>query len=410
MSIAQHSVAGEGEARPQQSVPAEVSNDAAALAAFRCDSINLPWVIFRAAFRANQIEQLPARARSVLAALARTVDANRPFAAIFARRELLTGRAMQSMRTFYRSLDDLEAAELIERRPQSRYVEVGRFGRANLHLTERAVVLLGLVEVQAEQLPTAPAETAQTPSHAVRMQTAEPSVSSFIRPTANVADGAIYGDLYPASSQKRQPGQLPADLQRLRSLGFIDFLIFKLMKEARENRKRLSDVVEATWEHLKAAKRPINYLRALLRSPVDFAHQLRSKAEARHAAQRQVERAANAELIAQRCAGQTFIDTDGQRKYVLDTDGQSMTVYVRGEGVGRQAAGWKEQFAEALEKGRIRRAALDNLEAFGPAPTQTARASAGEGHTANVKPPVTAQVRSHIAGLRAILRTQRSIM
>lgn len=406
MCIAQHSVAGEAELRPQQ--PA--ANNSAALAAFRCDSVNLPWIIFRAAFRANQIEQLPARARALLAALARTVDANKPFGAIFARRELLTGRAMQSMRTFYRSLDDLEAAELIERRPQSRYVEVGRFGRSNLHLTERAAVLLGLVEASADQLATAPAEALAAPSHQAPPHTESTAVPPFTRPNANLADGAIYGDLSPASFQKRQPGQLPADLQRLRSLGFIDFLIFKLMKEAREHHKRLSDVVEATWEHLKAAKRPINYLRVLLRSPVDFGHQLRSKAEARNEEQRRIERAAAAELIAQQCAGQTFIDTDGQRKYVLATDGQTMTVYVRDEWVGRQAAGWKESFAGALQAQRIRSASHEDLEAFVPARAQPLLqlARAGRvGRYTDPKPPVTPEIRRHIAGLRAILRTQR---
>jgi DNA-binding transcriptional ArsR family regulator len=137
MSIAQRFVAGEGETHPE---------DSDALRAFRCDSVNLPWVIFRAAFRASHVDDLPQRARSVLAAVARTVDAAKPYADIFARRELLTGRAMQSMRTFYRSLDDLENAGLIERRPQSRYVEAGLFGRAYLRLTEKTALLLGLVE------------------------------------------------------------------------------------------------------------------------------------------------------------------------------------------------------------------------------------------------------------------------
>jgi hypothetical protein len=133
MSIAQLPVASEGETHLQ---------DAAALTAFRCDSTNLPWVIFRAAFRATHIEDIPARARAVLSALARTVDAARPMAAIFARRELLTGRALQSMRTFYRSLDDLESAGLIDRRSQSRYIEAGLFGRAYIHLTARAAEIV----------------------------------------------------------------------------------------------------------------------------------------------------------------------------------------------------------------------------------------------------------------------------
>ena len=97
----------------------------------------------------------------------------------------------------------------------------------------------------------------------------------MIRPSATVADGAIYKDLFP-KNQKRQPGTLPLDLQRLLSLGFHKFLVFKLMREAKQHGKLLTEVVEVTWEHLSAAKRPISYLRSLLRSPVDFGHQLRS--------------------------------------------------------------------------------------------------------------------------------------
>ncbi len=245
MSIAQRSVAREGELHPAQPAPLAVPNDSAALAAFHCDSVNLPWVIFRAAFRANQMQQLPRRARAVLAALARTVDAARPFASIFARRELLMGRAMQSLRTLYRSLDDLEGAGLIERAPQSRYAEIGRFGRSNLQLTERAAALLGFVDQPVTQL-SAKTAAAADPLPEAPVQAPDIEALSFTSPSAKLALGAIYKDLSPTPFQKRQPGQLPSDLQRLRSLGFIDFLIFKLMREARENGKRLSDVVEAT--------------------------------------------------------------------------------------------------------------------------------------------------------------------
>jgi hypothetical protein len=79
--------------------------------------------------------QLAGRAGDETGPSRSTVDANRPYAAIYARRELLTGRALQSMRTFYRSLDDLEAAGLINRPPQKRHGDAGLFGRAYLHLT-----------------------------------------------------------------------------------------------------------------------------------------------------------------------------------------------------------------------------------------------------------------------------------
>jgi hypothetical protein len=357
MSIAQRLVAGEGETHP---------NDAAALNAFRSDAVNLPWVIFRAAFRASHVEDLPQRARSVLAALARTVDASKPFADIFARRELLTGRAMQSMRTFYRSLDDLEAAGLIERRPQSRYVEAGLFGRAYLRLTEKTALLLGLVE------PPDPEPT-------------EAGAASLKAPSAKLADGGIYKDLLPGSSQKRQPGQVPADLQRLRSLGFLDFLIFKLMREAREHGKLLSDVVEVTWQHLKAASKPICYLRALLRNPIDFRHQIGLKNQAVVEQKVKTQIATQADRVARESAGQTFVDATGETTFVVDADGDSMTVYKAGEGgIGRQAMNWKVEFAQAKERGFIR-------VVTSPLPIVAVATAAHE-------------ARQHIAGLRALLR------
>jgi hypothetical protein len=374
MSIAQRLVAGEDEAHPQ---------DSAALTAFRCDATNLPWIIFRAAFRAAHIEEISPRARAVLSALARTVDATKPFAAIFARRELLTGRALQSMRTFYRSLDDLESAGLIDRRPQSRYLEAGLFGRAYLHLTARAAQILGLVE------PT------QAPSP-------EPVETSFEHPSVKLADGGIYKDLSPSLFQKRQPGQVPEDLQRLRSLGFLDFLIFKLMREAREHGKRLSEVVEATWDHLKVANTPINYLRSLLRGNVDFSQQLRRRTDAKASELTISKRKFEADRVARESAGQTFMDAAGDRKYVVDANGEEMVVYNLREAIGRQAAGWKESFAAARARGHILSATPADLEAFAQSRRMVPRSEEGI-----ERPPVTAQIREHIAGLRSFLVARR---
>ncbi len=397
MSIAQPLVAGEGHLH---------LDDCDALSAYQAESVNLPWVIFRAAFRASRTKQLSTRARAVLAALARTVDASKPYAAIYARRELLTGRAMLSMRTLYRSLDDLENAGLIERRPQSRYVEAGLFGRAYLHLTERAAILLGLVDLTMtdRELDDPEAQTHSKPSSGV----------SVTPPSATMADGAIYRNLYPASSQKRQPGQVPADLQRLRSLGFFDFMIFKLMREAREQGKRLSDVVEATWDHLKLAAAPINYLRALLRNPVDFSHLVRRRIETKTAKSRGDDLQAHAVQTAREHAGKSFVDADAQRHYLIGPDGQSMTITKAGEGVPRQAVNWMQPFAAALRTAKIRLATTSDIEAFaatrrkGFTPDGSAMAINRQpiiaAASAQQRPLVTQEVRAHIASLRRLLQ------
>ncbi|MEM5372238.1 Replication protein O [Paraburkholderia azotifigens] len=286
---------------------------------------------------------------------------------------------MQSDRTFYRSLSDLEAAGLIERPAQRRYVAAGLFGRAYLHLTERAAILLGLVEA---------------PVVAAEQQTDESEAEAFIQPSDSMADGAIYKDLSPNAFQKRQPGQVPADLQRLRPLGFRDFLIFKLMREAREQGKFLSHVVEATWEHLRQAKRPISYLRTLLRSSTDFSYQIRARAAELEAEQIAAAECAEAIKLVQRLAGQTFVDASGERRFVIDTDGKMLTVYNAGEGVARHDVGeWQVRFARALRSGQIKRAPFERAQSLAVrlAPVDTPRM-------------ITATVAGHLAALRDLVR------
>ncbi|MBC8640708.1 hypothetical protein IAG25_28220 [Caballeronia sp. EK] len=332
--------AGEGDSHPQKIEP------------LFTDTTNLPWVILRAVHRAARLDGVSTRARAVLAALARTVDAAKPFGEIYARRTLLSERAMQSERTFYRSLADLEAAGLIDRAPQRRYVEAGLFGRAYLYLTQKAAVLLGLIEEPTVQsISTDLAQASST------------KAKRFEPPHANVADGANTKDLSPLTFQKRQPGQVPQDLQRLRSLGFLDFLIFKLMREAREAGKRLSDVVEVCWQHLRQAKRPINYLRALLTSTTDFGYQMRAKAA--ELAETQAVEAARleAEATVKALDGRSFVDVLGQTRYTVTDHGTTLTVRSI-DGVTRQAAGqWSQGFIRALRGGQISEETLSNITA-----------------------------------------------
>ncbi|MFM0275506.1 hypothetical protein PQQ59_33300 [Paraburkholderia aspalathi] len=372
MSIAQRSVAGEGEAHPCAAETQTPEGDAQARAEFTCDTTNLPWVIFRAVHRAAQLQGVSARSRALLAALARTVDAKRPYAAIFARRELLTGRAMQSMRTFYRSLDDLEAAGLITRPPQSRYGQAGLFGRAYLHLTESAALLLGFVVKEAPASHTASSDTKAEGAQQARGE-------SLNSRSANVADGAIYKDLFPAS-QKRQPGTLPADLHRLTSLGFHEFLVFKLMTEAKANGKFLSDVVDVSWAGLKKAHAPINYLRALLRKPVDFAYRARQLRNQAVLQQREATKNAEVTTTVARCVGQSFYDESGNRRITVSADGSTLSVCDAGEGIARTVLnGWQSPFAKALQKGNLlpatdaRDAAFDGLLSTAPKQTAAAR-------------------------------------
>jgi hypothetical protein len=400
MLIAQLPVAGEDGDRLRPSTPDNPDSDHAAFEQYACDRSNLPWIIFRAAHRANHIAALPARSRALLAALARTVDANRPFAAIFARRELLTGRALQSMRTFYRSLDDLETGGFIVRPPQKRHGNAGLFGRAYLHLTDRAATLLGLVNEPNSQPST---ELPRPMPDTVLGETPR----FLAPPSATVAHGAIYNDLYP-NNQKRQPARLPADLQRLLSLGFHEFLIFRLMREAKLNLKRLSDVVEVAWIHLQKAKRPINYLRALLRSPVDFSHRLRTK----HAAQAKADtariRAEQIHAIVAQHAGQVFFDASNGRRFEVSKDAAQIAVHDHREPTPRVRVGnWSAEFVDALESGRIASATPQRESEFAlkrGGPTVSAAPSLVRNDVNQTKPVRTEAIDQRLNDMKRFLR------
>ncbi len=393
MLIAQLSVAGEVHTRPAFLDRSAKSEDQEALDEFACDRSNLPWVIFRAAHRAAHISALPARARSLLAALARTADASRPYAAIFARRELLTGRALQSMRTFYRSLDDLETAGFISRPPQTRYGAAGLFGRAYLHLTPKVAAILGLVEAHQQREGAAAIGTTE---EQLAGANADPLLNHR---SATLAHRAIYKDLNPIN-QNRQPGRLPADLIRLRRLGFREFLIFKLMREASSLGKRLSDVVEATWAHLEKARHPISYLRTLLRSPVDFAYRLRAmRGEVIAEAAKRGEQIESAEA-AKELGGRTFTSTDSERRYVVSDDATSVTLHRLGGERPRVMVGqWIPAFLRALRSGQLIPAATNQVEASPVSNGTNRRPILGADKRTDIS-------RAHMTALKAFLKVR----
>ncbi|WP_155629598.1 Replication protein O [Burkholderia territorii] len=397
MSIAQHSVAGEDVAHLD-------ATDADAFVAFTSDPTNLPWLTFRAVHRANQIQQLPARARAVLAALARTVDAKKPFSSIYAGRSLLTGRALQSMRTFYRALDDLESAGLIERPPQVRYVADGTFGRAYLHLTAAAAELLGLV-------PMAKREASSEQSGDRTREGADDETFSST-PCDTVAHGRIQGDLNPTSFQKRQPGQLPPDLERLQTLGIHRYMVFKLMAEARRAGKRLSDVVEYAWAYLCHASRPIRYLRKLFQSSTDFGYLVTAQRGKAAAEQRAREAELEAKQHARRSAGRTFYAPDGSRRYDVAPDASGITVTVAAEGVPRgMGAGWEIAFAEACSTGRAIAATPTSVAAYDAIARQRSAVPAPQRLAVAMGPrELTAVAGDHLNSMMAALRAGRRLL
>lgn len=426
MSIAQLEVAGEGgfcrtsveNVNASVVSPKEDHADAAAFAALPTDETKLPWQIHHAQNRALSAKGIPLRARHLLAELARTVDRHRPLASIFAKRKRMSERAQLPPRTLCRALVDLEDAGLITRKAQRRLDDgpmKGTFDGVHLNLTEKAAVLLGLLkqEVAHGSTPASKGSDGSVDDQVAHgsfdlEQADDRAGNGFTKPHAEVAHGAYIRDLSPAS-QKRQPGQVPADLERLRSLGFREFLIFKLMREAREQGKRLSEVVEACWHGLKKANRPICYLQSLLRSNVDFGYQVRQKAAEQAAKRDAAAERDDAAAFAQQHAGETFVDAKGERLLVVDGEGQGASIRSASEDAARQVAGaWLVDFVRAVRSGLWRLADAADVEAFEQA--RRAHTAATERQRPTPGGPIEAKVtprevgKGHLAALRGMMR------
>ncbi|WP_186055613.1 replication protein O [Burkholderia gladioli] len=372
MSIAQRDVAGEGGAYPDAPALEPGNNESEPLS---CDARNLPYQTLRAHQRALSVAGLPQRARCALAALAQTVDRRKPLASIFAHRDYLAARAGLSERTWYRAERDLAESGMITIAEQTRKTRHARFGAAYIYLTEAAAILLGLLGPEAQlgqRAPKASSQTARsgaapTTSHSQgaspadcttpdQAQSAKADGSySQASPSANLADP--YTNVYrlPASSQKRQQARLPSDVQPLLSLGFHENYIFKLMRLARvDHQKRLGDVVEACWDSLKKAKRPIPYLRTLLRSSTDFAWLASQRRTAQLVADTLAQAQTALDQAGREIAGCAFVSRGGNVLYRISDDGQVLTSYDVREGRERVAtAGWLSGFVQAIQDAAV---------------------------------------------------------
>ena len=353
--------------------------------------------------------RLPARSRALLAALARTVDANRPYAAIFARRELLTGRAMQSMRTFYRSLDDLEAA--------------------GPHRAAAPETLRGGRPVWS-RLPPSHRKSCRAPgSHRRRslnvkarvcdsgLQTAPKrrhSAVTIFPLTVRLPpwQTELYIRIFSLRIKRDNQARSRAISQRLLNLGFHEFLIFKLMREAKQHGKLLSDVVEATWNHLSIAKRPISYVRSLLRSPVDFGQQLRArelKVQEKHDIAAKVRAV---EEIAKRHAGHVFYDIGTTRRFEISIDATEITIHDCREPRARiSASGWKGQFATALTEKHLVRSChkrdtvfLEKCQGTSYVPSNRSFAISPQGETRDARRKPTEAISNRLRDMKQLLR------
>lgn len=384
MTFAQHSVAGEDSTRPEDIKGA--------------DGIvppvpkRLKRKTMEAIERATRIGGLGRSAKAALAALARTANNENPGARIFKHRETLCAETGMSPATWYRAQKELLSLGLITIDVQVRK-RYGRFAGAYIYLTARAAELLGLAEHSPlENVQDRPAQQQSPASQSGDAgDTALSTGTEFSVASPSLKKrGPFTVERIPGSFQKRQPGRLPSDLERLRTLGLDDFLIFWLMRQARIRGHFLSHVVDASWTALKKASSPRAYLLKLLQTPTDFTSLCRQRdSDMTVKANRALEEKGVRSIMA-RYARKTFIDSDGN-EFEVESDGSSVIARRAGStSTSRIVGNGLIAFANRLNSGELR--SLDT-----PGLVRTAVSTTGMGQRSAARFDAIAALRGLLA-------------
>lgn len=197
-------------------------------------------------------------ARRVLFGILTFVRVKAPAKEIFPRRDTLRAEALlQSESTLYRGLALLEQKGYITR-SQSRKLRDGRFYLSPIHLTVKALIMLGLGALIHSRPPTKVGD-----GHKEKELTKK---SQSIQKTTGSPDSAKKNEI-------DRETRLPAELVPLLNQGVKRSAVCWLMAKAKAAGTRLSDVVQVVSGNIAALKgrEVVAYLASMLRKNVDFA-------------------------------------------------------------------------------------------------------------------------------------------
>ena len=216
---------------------------------------DLPPVIQRAIARTMDPQlDLTHPERVALATLVARVQARDGASAFWVRRANFASLFERSERTVSNWLAALEAKGWIAKE-QGR-VRWGDFACLTVHLTQAAVAYFGLA--RSSDLSTA---YRKKTAHAIGNQ----GLTQSFGDTGPAAAAPKESSAHPAFESK-----VPADCQLLLQLGMRPAAIFAAMGQARAAGQRLGDIVAVREAHLRAARSPLAYLRALIGSGIDY--------------------------------------------------------------------------------------------------------------------------------------------
>lgn len=329
---------------------------------------NLPNRILRAIDGALNIQGLPKCVRPTLAAICRFVSQAEPFATIFAHKDTIAKRTGASEETIYRHLRTLKTLDLISVLDQERKSRNGRFAVSRIRLTKKAAVLLGLVAAEEDPFsdefsnsPGAdqPSFPAPTIENTAEMSNENSSEIAVIHSTPNVkmTDGHTLSEPTLSNYQPPQPAPtkncLPVDLAWMSGNGLSKAGIFGLMGLAKQNKKRLSDIVTVLHERIKDMKgrELFAYVASICKGPSDFA-------VAAANLRRQLADAEVAQMFKRKCAifrerfkGVSLTDKSQSTLYVIDK--KAMFVQVYGKRPGSAPLTDLTTWIDAIESGKL---------------------------------------------------------
>lgn len=273
----------------------------------------LPNRILRAIDSTAELQGLTTGVRATLQAICRYVSQHDPLGAVFTRRAKIAARAGLSVRSIDRHLEKLSSLGLVRVEDQRHGQRNGKFLVTHIFLTDKLAQMVGLVDVSASLPPPSPAPLKRA------------------QPSDKMTCGHINGLPVPSSTTKKQgrpqlsEPTIPEDLQPLVQLGLMPTTVCKLMREARENGKRLSDILVVVQERLRELKlkggQIRNYLLKAIASPTDFSK--RAEGERQNALQREKARA-DKEIVdrfQEQYRGKVLRSPDGRETLYINADG-----------------------------------------------------------------------------------------
>lgn len=269
----------------------------------------LPNKILRAIDQAVELQGLTTGVRTTLQTICRYVSQHDPLGPVFTRKTKIADRAGLSERTVHRHIVKLESLGLLRAEDQRHGKKNGKFLVTHIFLTEKLARMVGLIGGEEAILASSPSDK-MTGGH----------IKGLPDPSSTKKQGR------PKQNGQRIEPTLPADLQPLAELGMWPQTICKLMKEAKDHGKRLSDILVAVKKRLSelqlGGKQIATYLRKAISSQTDFAAQAKKAQDA----ERQAEQGrADAALIAafrRQYAGKRLRSRDGRETVVIHASGE----------------------------------------------------------------------------------------